>query len=53
MFAPFCGCLFGGWLYDTFIFEGDSAVNTPWMGLTRFTKPTKKAWSNTEPDSYA
>lgn len=33
MVAPFFGCLFGGWLYDVFIFTGDSPINTPWWGL--------------------
>ncbi|ATZ53607.1 Bcaqp9 [Botrytis cinerea B05.10] len=35
MVAPFIGCLFGGWLYDVFIFTGESPINTPWMGLKR------------------
>ncbi|RAL66044.1 hypothetical protein DID88_005705 [Monilinia fructigena] len=35
MVAPFFGCLFGGWLYDVFIFTGESPINTPWMGLKR------------------
>lgn len=35
MIAPFCGTAFGGWLYDVFLFVGDSPVNTPWMGLKR------------------
>ncbi|CAG8953394.1 hypothetical protein HYFRA_00010142 [Hymenoscyphus fraxineus] len=35
MLAPFFGCTFGGWLYDVFLFTGDSPVNTPWMGLKR------------------
>ena len=25
MVAPFCGCTFGGWLYDMFIFTGSYA----------------------------
>jgi aquaglyceroporin related protein len=33
MVAPFCGCAFGGFLYDVFIFTGPSPVNTPWMGM--------------------
>jgi aquaglyceroporin related protein len=34
MVAPFCGCTFGAFLYDVFIYTGpDSPVNTPWMGL--------------------
>ncbi|KAL6867121.1 aquaporin-like protein [Trichoderma novae-zelandiae] len=33
--APFLGCLCGGFLYDTFIFTGDSPINLPYMGFTR------------------
>jgi hypothetical protein len=33
MVAPFLGCLFGGFLYDLFIYTGESPVNTPWLGL--------------------
>ncbi|KUL90094.1 hypothetical protein ZTR_02983 [Talaromyces verruculosus] len=33
MVAPFCGTAFGGWLYDMFLYVGESPVNTPWMGL--------------------
>ncbi|KAJ9627383.1 glycerol channel [Knufia peltigerae] len=47
MVAPFCGCTFGGWLYDTFLFTGESPINTPWMGLKRFTQPKRSVWSNT------
>ncbi|KAF2721676.1 aquaporin [Polychaeton citri CBS 116435] len=39
MVAPFCGCLFGGILYDVFIFTGPSPINTPWFGLKELTKP--------------
>jgi len=35
MVAPFFGCLFGGWLYDMFLFTGESPINTPWMGFKR------------------
>ncbi|KAF2756531.1 aquaglyceroporin like protein [Pseudovirgaria hyperparasitica] len=35
MVAPFFGTLFGGFLYDTFIFTGKSPINTPFMGLKR------------------
>ncbi|MCJ1300869.1 hypothetical protein MMC08_003668 [Hypocenomyce scalaris] len=35
MVAPFCGCAFGGFLYDLFLYTGESPVNTPWMGLKR------------------
>src|SRR2546421_6860181 len=47
MVAPFFGCTFGGWLYDMFLFTGDSPINTPWMGLKRLLHPTRAEWSNT------
>jgi len=51
MVIPFLGCTFGGFLYDVFIFTGDSPINTPWMGLSRLLPQnwTKKVWSNNEP----
>ncbi|KAK5256824.1 glycerol channel [Cryomyces antarcticus] len=39
MVAPFFGCTFGGWLYDMFLFTGESPINTPWMGLRRLVQP--------------
>jgi aquaglyceroporin related protein, other eukaryote len=34
MVAPFCGCTFGGFLYDFFIYTGpESPVNSPWLGF--------------------
>ncbi|EMD00761.1 hypothetical protein BAUCODRAFT_182343 [Baudoinia panamericana UAMH 10762] len=39
--APFCGCLFGGLLYDVFIYTGPSPINTPWFGLKEFLHPRK------------
>ncbi|KAL1966294.1 hypothetical protein VTN77DRAFT_4647 [Rasamsonia byssochlamydoides] len=39
MVAPFFGTTFGGWLYDTFLYTGESPVNTPWMGLKRLILP--------------
>lgn len=46
--APFCGCLFGGFLYDVMIYTGpESPINTPWMGFKRFIQPRRKVWSNT------
>ncbi|KAF2092171.1 aquaporin [Saccharata proteae CBS 121410] len=35
MVSPFCGCAFGGALYDIFIYTGESPINTEWMGLKR------------------
>ncbi|KAK6383852.1 glycerol channel [Exophiala oligosperma] len=42
MIAPFIGCTFGGFLYDAFIYTGESPINTPWMGLKRLVHPSKK-----------
>ncbi|RKF82158.1 Aquaporin-10 [Golovinomyces cichoracearum] len=42
MVAPFFGCLFGGWLYDAFLYTGESPVNTPWLGLKRLIRPKYK-----------
>lgn len=39
MVAPFCGCLFGGILYDLFIFTGPSPINSPWFGLGELFHP--------------
>jgi aquaglyceroporin related protein len=47
MVAPFFGTLFGGFLYDLFIYEGKSPVNTPMLGLARFFQPKRSVWSNT------
>ncbi len=33
------GCLFGGLLYDIFIFTGPSPINTPYMGMAKLFKP--------------
>jgi aquaglyceroporin related protein, other eukaryote len=41
MVIPFFGCMFGGLLYDLFIYTGPSPVNTPWLGLKRFLKPSE------------
>ncbi|EFX02739.1 hypothetical protein CMQ_2668 [Grosmannia clavigera kw1407] len=50
MVAPFIGTTLGGFLYDVFLYTGDSPINTPWMGLKRFLKPTRAVWSNTAVD---
>jgi aquaglyceroporin related protein len=39
MVAPFLGCLFGGFLYDVFIYTGPSPINTPYMGLGKLFRP--------------
>lgn len=41
MVAPFCGCWFGGLLYDVFIYTGESPINTPWLGLKYLIFPHK------------
>ncbi|KAH7019613.1 aquaporin-like protein [Ilyonectria destructans] len=33
--APFMGCVFGGFLYDAFIYTGESPINAPFLGLDR------------------
>lgn len=50
MVAPFFGCSFGAWLYDMFLFTGESPINTPAMGLKRLVQPKKQVWSNTAND---
>ena len=45
MVAPFFGCTFGGWLYDMFLYTGESPINTPWAGLERVIRPTPDKWS--------
>ncbi|KAI5465048.1 aquaporin-like protein [Mariannaea sp. PMI_226] len=47
MVVPFLGCAFGGFLYDFFIFSGESPINTPALGLPRLVKPRRSVWSNT------
>jgi aquaglyceroporin related protein, other eukaryote len=39
MVAPFLGCLFGGIIYDIFIFTGQSPINTPCFGLGNLFHP--------------
>ncbi|KAH6894686.1 aquaporin-like protein [Thelonectria olida] len=47
MVAPFFGTAFGGFLYDTFIYTGESPINTHMLGLPRLAKPRRSVWSNT------
>jgi len=47
MVAPFFGCTFGGWLYDMFLFTGESPVNTEFVGLARLVRWNRATWSNT------
>jgi aquaglyceroporin related protein, other eukaryote len=46
MLAPFFGTTFGAFLYDVFIYTGESPINTPNMGLTRFRRSNKPQWSS-------
>lgn len=43
MVAPFCGCVFGGVLYDFFIYTGPSPINTAWFGLLGIIHPKRTA----------
>ena len=39
MVIPFIGCMFGGFLYDFFIYTGpESPLNSPRLGLDRYIK---------------
>ncbi|KAI6245593.1 Aquaporin [Erysiphe necator] len=42
MVVPFLGCLFGGFLYDAFLYTGESPLNEPWFGLKRLTRLNRK-----------
>jgi aquaglyceroporin related protein len=47
MVAPFFGTTFGAFLYDVFIYTGESPINTPFMGLLRFRRSKREGWTNT------
>jgi len=47
MVIPFLGTTFGAFLYDVFIYTGDSPINKPYLGLTRLAQPKRSVWSNT------
>jgi aquaglyceroporin related protein len=49
MVAPFFGCTFGGFLYDVFLFTGESPINTKALGLARLLPNNwnRRTWSNT------
>ncbi|EXJ80525.1 aquaglyceroporin like protein, other eukaryote [Capronia coronata CBS 617.96] len=42
MVCPFVGGTFGAFLYDTLIYTGESPINTPWMGVKRVVRPSRK-----------
>ncbi|KAF7195911.1 Aquaporin-3 [Pseudocercospora fuligena] len=39
--APFCGAVVGAFLYDVFIYTGETPVNTPWLGLKKLINPKR------------
>jgi hypothetical protein len=41
MVAPFCGCAFGGLLYDLFIYTGPCPLNTEWLGFKDIIHPRR------------
>jgi hypothetical protein len=41
MVAPFCGCAFGGLLYDMFIYTGPCPLNTEWLGFKDIIHPRR------------
>lgn len=47
MVCPFFGTAFGGFLYDVFMYDGPSPVNTPYLGLPRLFQFKRSVWSNT------
>lgn len=51
MIAPFFGCATGAFLYDTFMWTGDSPINTPGLGFKRLLSPNARTWSNTRLDN--
>jgi len=50
--APFCGCFFGGLLYDISIYTGpESPINSPWLGFGHVLHPQRalhKRWGQRE-----
>ena len=46
------GCVFGGFLYDAFLYTGESPINSPLLGLPRLVRPTPEVWSNTRSPTY-
>jgi len=42
MVAPFFGCSLGSFLYDLLIYTGESPTKTPWIGMKRVSRPTRK-----------
>jgi hypothetical protein len=41
MVAPFCGCAFGGLIYDLFIYTGPCPLNTKWLGFKDIIHPRR------------
>ncbi|GIZ42549.1 hypothetical protein CKM354_000581100 [Cercospora kikuchii] len=46
--APFVGCPVGGFLYDAFVYTGETPVNTPWFGLKQLFTPHKMVQNRLE-----
>lgn len=44
MVAPFCGATFGGFLYDTLLYTGQSPINTPYWGLYRLVPSMRRKY---------
>lgn len=51
MVAPFFGTAFGGFLYDVFLYTGNSPINSSMLGVPRLFRPRKNVWSNTRPSA--
>lgn len=57
--APFLGCTFGGFIYDLFLYTGESPINMPYMGLYRFipgvdnSKYENQRWESPKKDEQA
>nr|POE79666.1 aquaporin-3 [Quercus suber] len=49
--APTLGAVFGGFLYDTLLFTGQSPINTPYWGLYRFVPGMRRKYDGVVFDS--
>ncbi|GAB7360303.1 hypothetical protein MBLNU230_g8061t1 [Neophaeotheca triangularis] len=50
MVSPFLGCVFGGFLYDTLLFTGETPINTPYLGLYRIIPGMRHAYDDEKYD---
>lgn len=46
MVAPFFGTTFGAFLYDLTMYDGESPINEPYLGLMRWRKTPESSWSS-------